>query len=141
MLSLFRFSTKDVSVKESPKWLKDRLESLGLKTINNVVDITNYVLHFLGQPLHAFDLDAIQGKTIKVRCPKQNTSFTTLDGNERKLDQNDLMICDSSKEMCIAGVFGGLDSGVNENTKNIFIESALFDPVSIRKTAKRHGKY
>ena len=130
---------KDVSVKESPKWLKDRLESLGLKTINNVVDITNYVLHFLGQPLHAFDLDAIQGKTIKVRCPKQNTSFTTLDGNEWKLDQNDLMICDSSKEMCIAGVFGGLDSGVNENTKNIFIESALFDPVSIRKTAKRHG--
>ena len=130
---------KNISVKDSPKWLKIRLESIGVKSINNIVDITNYVLHYLGQPLHAFDLDTIEEGTIKVRCPKQNTSFTTLDETQRKLDQNDLMICNNSKEMCIAGVFGGLDSGVNKNTKNIFIESALFNPVSIRKTAKRHG--
>lgn len=138
----FRYSgivIKNISVKESPKWLKNKLESIGLKPINNVVDITNFVLHDLGQPLHAFDLNAISNNTIRVRSPKNNTPFITLDGNERKLDENDLMICNNDKEMCIAGVFGGLDSGVQNTTKDIFIESALFNPVSIRKTAKRHG--
>lgn len=128
-----------IKVKPSPKWLKDKLESIGIKPINNIVDVTNYVLHYYGQPLHAFDLDKIIGKEIKVRTPKDKTLFTTLDGQERKLDKEDIMICNSEKEMCLAGVFGGLDSGVTEKTKTIFIESALFNPVSIRKTAKRHG--
>ena len=130
---------KSIKVKPSPKWLKDKLESIGIKPINNIVDVTNYVLHYYGQPLHAFDLDKIIGKEIKVRTPKDKTLFTTLDGQERKLDKEDIMICNSEKEMCLAGVFGGLDSGVTEKTKTIFIESALFNPVSIRKTAKRHG--
>ena len=128
-----------IKVKPSPKWLKDKLESIGIKPINNIVDVTNYVLHYYGQPLHAFDLDKIIGKEIKVRTPKDKTLFTTLDGQERKLDKEDIMICNSEKEMCLAGVFGGLDSGVTEKTKTIFIESALFNPVLIRKTAKRHG--
>ena len=128
-----------IKVKPSPKWLKYKLESIGIKPINNIVDVTNYVLHYYGQPLHAFDLDKIIGKEIKVRTPKDKTLFTTLDGQERKLDKEDIMICNSEKEMCLAGVFGGLDSGVTEKTKTIFIESALFNPVSIRKTAKRHG--
>jgi phenylalanyl-tRNA synthetase beta chain len=130
---------KNITVTKSPKWLKTRLESIGLKPINNIVDITNFILHDLGQPLHAFDLSSISNNTIKVRNAKKNTSFITLDGNERKLNENDLMICNSNKEMCIAGVFGGLDSGVQNSTKDIFLESALFNPVSIRKTAKRHG--
>ena len=130
---------KNIKVKPSPKWLKDKLESIGIKPINNIVDVTNYVLHYYGQPLHAFDLDKIIGKEIKVRTPKDKTLFTTLDGQERKLDKEDIMICNSEKEMCLAGVFGGIDSGVTEKTKTIFIESALFNPVLIRKTAKRHG--
>ena len=130
---------KNIKVKPSPKWLKNKLESIGIKPINNIVDVTNYVLHYYGQPLHAFDLDKIIGKEIKVRTPKDKTLFTTLDGQERKLDKEDIMICNSEKEMCLAGVFGGLDSGVTEKTKTIFIESALFNPVLIRKTAKRHG--
>ena len=130
---------KNIKVKPSPKWLKDKLESIGIKPINNIVDVTNYVLHYYGQPLHAFDLDKIIGKEIKVRTPKDKTLFITLDGQERKLDKEDIMICNSEKEMCLAGVFGGLDSGVTEKTKTIFIESALFNPVLIRKTAKRHG--
>ena len=129
----------DVQVKSSPNWLKNKLTSIGVKSINNIVDATNYLLHELGQPLHAFDLDEISNQHIKIRCPKGDTSFTTLDGTERKLNEEDLMICDDEKEMCIAGVFGGLKSGVSSKTKHIFLESALFDPVNIRKTAKRHG--
>lgn len=130
---------KNVQVKSSPNWLKNKLTSIGVKSINNIVDATNYILHELGQPLHAFDLDEISNHHIKVRCPKADTAFTTLDGTERKLDKDDLMICDNEKEMCIAGVFGGLKSGVSNKTKHIFLESALFDAVHIRKTAKRHG--
>lgn len=129
----------NISVKESPKWLKEKLESIGLKTINNIVDITNYVLHDLGQPLHAFDLKEIKNNKINIRAAEKNSSFISLDGTERKLNENDLMICDESTEMCIAGVFGGINSGVKASTTSIFIESALFNPVSIRKTAKRHG--
>ncbi len=126
-------------VQPSPNWLKNRLKAIGLKPINNVVDATNYVLHELGQPLHAFDADRIFGKEIIVRNVKEGTRFMTLDGDERILDKEDLMICDGEKAMCIAGVFGGINTGVTENTKAIFLESAYFDPVSIRKTAKRHG--
>ncbi len=126
-------------VQPSPSWLKNRLKAIGLKPINNVVDTTNYVLHELGQPLHAFDADRIFGKEIIVRTAKKGTRFMTLDGEERILDTEDLMICDAEKAMCIAGVFGGINTGVTENTKAIFLESAYFDPVSIRKTAKRHG--
>lgn len=130
---------KEIKVAESPGWLQKKLEAIGVKTINNIVDITNFILHDLGQPLHAFDLNQIKNKTIKVRCPKKDTPFITLDGNQRKLNQDDLMICDADKEMCIAGVFGGINSGVQATTTEIFIESALFNPVSTRKTAKRHG--
>ena len=122
----------------SPNWLQSRLKSIGLNPKNNVVDITNFVLHDLGQPLHAFDLSKIE-KGIIVKTVDQNTSFVTLDGEKYKLDSEDLMICDHNKPLCIAGVFGGIDSGVNENTTSIFLESAYFDPVSIRKSAKRHG--
>lgn len=130
---------ENISVNESPDWLKNKLRSIGLKPINNVVDTTNFVLHELGQPLHAFDLAEIEGNTIKVRCPKKNQLFTTLDGTERKLHENDLMICNNTNEMCLAGIFGGVKSGVKESTTTVFIESALFEPVSTRKTAKRHG--
>jgi phenylalanyl-tRNA synthetase beta chain len=126
-------------VQPSPDWLKNRLRAIGLSPINNVVDATNYVLHELGQPLHAFDADRIQGKKIIVKTLPSGTKFMTLDGEERILDEEDLMICDDEKPMCIAGVFGGINTGVTENTKSIFLESAYFDPVSIRKTAKRHG--
>lgn len=132
-------SITDIKVKESPNWIKNRLKAIGLNPINNIVDATNYVLHELGQPLHAFDLDAIKGKKIIVKTLPEGSKFTTLDGIERELSREDLMICDSEKPLCIAGVYGGLNSGVNENTKNIFLESAYFNPVSIRKTAKRHG--
>jgi phenylalanyl-tRNA synthetase beta chain len=129
----------NLTVKESPDWIKNRLKAIGLNPINNVVDATNYVLHELGQPLHAFDLDKIEGKTIVVKTLKEGTKFTTLDGVERQLSSEDLMICDAKKPLCLAGVFGGQDSGVTEKTSAIFLESAYFNPVSIRKSAKRHG--
>ncbi|WP_370392169.1 phenylalanine--tRNA ligase subunit beta [uncultured Winogradskyella sp.] len=128
-----------VKVEASPSWLQNRLKAIGLSPINNIVDATNYVLHELGQPLHAFDANKISGNKVLVKTCEAGTTFTTLDGVERKLDAEDLMICDAEKPMCIAGVFGGIDSGVTEQTTNIFLESAYFDPVSIRKTAKRHG--
>ena len=130
---------KNVNVRPSPNWLKEKLESIGLKPINNIVDITNYVSHNYGQPLHAFDYDKINGKIVHIKTPKKDTLFTTLDSVERKLNENDIMICNKDQEMCIGGVFGGENSGVSEKTKNIFIESAVFNPVSVRKTAKRHG--
>jgi len=126
-------------VQTSPDWLKNRLRAIGLQPINTVVDATNYVLHELGQPLHAFDANRIHGGKIIVRTVAAGTKFMTLDGEEREMHQDDLMICDSEKPMCIAGVFGGINTGVTENTKAIFLESAYFDPVSIRQTAKRHG--
>lgn len=127
-----------LKVEESPKWLKDNLKAIGLNPINNVVDITNYVLHELGQPLHAFDADKLEGNKIVVKKLAEGTKFVTLDEEERKLSEHDLMICDASKGACIAGVFGGLDSGVSNETTSIFLESAYFDAVSVRKTAKRH---
>ena len=130
---------KNVTVKESPDWLKNRLELIGLRPINNVVDVTNYVLHETGQPLHAFDLKAIKGNKVIVKTLPEGTSFVTLDEVERKLSDKDLMICNSEGGMCIGGVFGGLDSGVTESTTNLFLESAYFNPTWIRKTARRHG--
>lgn len=130
---------RGVQVKESPEWLKNLLTAAGQRPINNIVDITNFILLGIGQPLHCFDLDHVKGEEIVVRtCPK-GTKFTTLDGVERELDESDLMICDTEKPMCIAGVFGGLDSGVTESTKNVFIESAYFNPTRVRRTARRHG--
>ncbi|MBO0329666.1 phenylalanine--tRNA ligase subunit beta [[Muricauda] lutisoli] len=126
-------------VQDSPDWLKNRLKAIGLTPINNVVDVTNYVLHELGQPLHAFDASKIKGNKVEVKTLPAGTKFTTLDEVERELHEDDLMICDAEKPMCIAGVFGGIHSGVTEHTTSIFLESAYFDPVSIRKTAKRHG--
>ena len=130
----------DIKVGDSPKWIQEKLKAIGLTPINNIVDITNYVLHELGQPLHAVDADKIKGNKILVKNLPSNTSFTTLDGIERKLNKEDIMICDgNSTPMCIAGIYGGLSSGVTENTTSIFLESAYFNPVSIRKTAKRFG--
>ncbi len=126
-------------VQESPDWLKNRLKAIGLAPINNIVDVTNYVLHELGQPLHAFDASKIKGSKVEVKTLPTGTKFTTLDEVERELHEDDLMICDEEKPMCIAGVFGGIHSGVTEHTTSIFLESAYFDPVFIRKTAKRHG--
>ncbi len=126
-------------VQPSPDWLKNRLAAIGITPKNNLVDATNYVLHELGQPLHAFDADRIHGGKVIVKKVEGGTKFMTLDGEERELHEDDLMICDTEKPMCIAGVFGGINTGVTENTKSIFLESAYFDPVSIRKTAKRHG--
>ncbi|MCJ8210310.1 phenylalanine--tRNA ligase subunit beta [Mucilaginibacter sp. RS28] len=128
-----------VTVQESPKWLKERLAVIGVRAINNVVDITNYVLHELGQPLHAFDADAITGNQVLVKTCAEGTPFVTLDGVERKLSADDLMICNAVEPMCIAGVFGGATSGVSEKTTAVFLESAYFNPVSVRKTSKRHG--
>lgn len=128
-----------IQVEESPEWLKGALLTIGLRPINNIVDITNYVLHETGHPLHAFDADKIEGGKVVVRTMPENTPFTTLEGTERKLSNSDLMICDATKPMCIGGVFGGLTSGVTENTVNVFLESAYFNPVSIRKTARRHA--
>ena len=128
----------NVVVKESPEWLKNKLSLIGLKPINNIVDVTNFVLFETGQPLHAFDAAEIQGNKIVVRTLEAGTKFVTLDGIERKLDQDDLMICNAEKGMCIAGVFGGLTSGVKATTSSIFLESAWFDSVYIRKTARRH---
>ena len=129
----------EVEVKESPDWMKQRLEAIGVRPINNIVDITNYVLHETGQPLHAFDYDKITGKKVVVKKLAEGTPFITLDEEERKLDANDLMICNAENGMCIGGVFGGLTSGVNKNTTNIFLESAYFDSKHIRKTSRRHG--
>ena len=128
-----------ITVKESPQWIKDRLAVIGVRSINNVVDVTNYVLHELGQPLHAFDADAIAGNEVVVKTCPEGTPFITLDGVERKLNADDLMICNTTEPMCIAGVFGGATSGVSDKTVNIFLESAYFNPVSVRKTAKRFG--
>ncbi len=126
-----------VTIKPSPEWLKNRLKSIGLTPKNNIVDVTNYVLHEIGQPLHAFDAAKINGNIIVKTLPS-GTKFTTLDGIERNLHEEDLMICDEKGPLCIAGVFGGQNSGVSENTNTIFLESAYFNPVSVRKTAKRH---
>ncbi|MFA5649813.1 MAG: phenylalanine--tRNA ligase subunit beta, partial [Proteiniphilum sp.] len=130
---------RGVSVKESPGWLKNRLTTIGLRPINNVVDITNYVLHETGHPLHAFDAAYITGDEVVVRTLPEKTKFITLDEQARELDENDLMICNSDEGMCIAGVFGGLHSGVTEETKDVFLESAYFHPTWVRKTARRHG--
>ena len=128
-----------LKVEDSPEWLQHRLKAIGLAPINNIVDATNYVLHELGQPLHAFDATKIAGNKVVVKTVAAGTKFTTLDEVERELHEDDLMICDAEKPMCIAGVFGGIQSGVTENTTSIFLESAYFNPVSVRKTAKRHG--
>ena len=131
-------SIKGVEIKESPEWLKNSLLAIGLRPINNVVDVTNFVLHECGQALHAFDADKIKGHEIHVRYARQGEKFTTLDGVEREMNERDLMIANTEEAMCIAGVFGGLESGVTENTKNVFLESAYFEPVTIRKTSRRH---
>lgn len=127
-----------IAIKESPSWLQNRLKAIGLTPKNNVIDVTNYVLHELGQPLHAFDASQINGK-IQVKTVASGTKFITLDGIERTLHEEDIMICDDNEPLCIAGVFGGKNSGVSESTTAIFLESAYFNPVAIRKTAKRHG--
>jgi phenylalanyl-tRNA synthetase beta chain len=132
-------SISGIEVKDSPEWLQNKLKVIGLSPINNIVDATNYVLHEMGQPLHAFDADKIAGNTIIVKKATAGSSFTTLDKSERKLTGIELMICDAEKPLAIAGVFGGLDSGIQSTTKNIFIESAYFNAASIRKTAKTHG--
>jgi phenylalanyl-tRNA synthetase beta chain len=130
----------DIEVKGSPEWLQNRLKSIGLKPVNNVVDATNYVLHELGQPLHAFDASKIRGNKIVVKTLETGTKFITLDGVERSLHKDDIMICDGeSNPLCIGGVFGGINSGVTESTSSIFLEAAYFNPVAIRKTAKRHA--
>lgn len=128
-----------IEVKESPQWLKERLAVIGIRSINNIVDVTNYVLHELGQPLHAFDADEIKGNKVLVKNYPEGTVFKTLDDVDRKLSENDLMIGNAEEPMCIAGVFGGITSGVKASTKSIFLESAYFNSVSVRKTAKRHG--
>lgn len=132
-------SIRNVKVAESPEWLQNKLRTVGIRPINNIVDITNFVLMEVGQPMHAFDADKIEGGRVEVKCLPQDTPFITLDGVERKLDSRDLMICNEREGMCIAGVFGGEKSGVTTATTNVFLESAYFNPVSIRKTSKRHG--
>ena len=128
-----------IKVQESPEWLQTKLKSVGVRPINNIVDITQYIMLELGQPMHAFDADKIEGNKVIVKNLPEGTPFVTLDGNEVKLSENDLMICNEKEGMCIAGVYGGLHSGITENTTRLFLESAYFNPVSIRKTAKRHG--
>ncbi|MBR3698032.1 MAG: phenylalanine--tRNA ligase subunit beta [Bacteroidales bacterium] len=132
-------SITGVKVGPSPEWLKNRLAAVGIRSINNIVDISNYVLMEVGQPMHIFDADKITGKKVVVKCLPEGTPFVTLDGVERKLNGRNLMICNAEEPMCIAGVFGGLKSGVTEETTNIFLESAYFNPTSIRKTSKYHG--
>lgn len=132
-------SISGVTVKASPDWLQDKLKVIGIRPINNIVDVTNYVLHELGQPLHAFDADQIKGKQVIVKKCAEGTPFVTLDDVERKLSAEDLMICNAEEPMCIAGVFGGKTSGVSEQTTNIFLESAYFNSVAVRKTSKRHN--
>ena len=131
-------SIKGVTIKESPDWLKQALNTIGIRSINNVVDVTNFVLHETGQALHSFDADKIKGRHIIVRKAHENEKFTTLDGVERTMSAADLMICNEEEPMCIAGVFGGQNSGITDATTNVFLESAYFDPVSIRKTSRRH---
>lgn len=130
---------RGVTIKESPDWLKNKLLLIGLRPINNIVDITNFVLHETGHPLHAFDAAKITGDEVVIRTMPEKTKFITLDEQERELSRNDLMICNSEEGMCIAGVFGGLESGVTEKTTDIFLESAYFNPTWVRKTARRHG--
>ncbi|MBS1601981.1 MAG: phenylalanine--tRNA ligase subunit beta, partial [Bacteroidetes bacterium] len=130
---------RGITIKESPRWMQDKLKAIGIRSINNIVDITNFVLHEMGQPLHAFDLEAIKGAKIIVKNLPEGTPFVTLDEKERKLSAEDLMICNAEEGMAIAGVFGGLHSGIHEGTKNIFLESAWFNPTDIRKTSFRHG--
>lgn len=130
---------ENVKVGPSPDWLRERLNAVGIRSINNVVDVTNYVLQETGLPMHAFDADRIAGGRIIVKCCENGTKFTTLDGVEHELTSEDLMICDSEKPMCMAGIFGGLDSGVSDSTVRVFLESAYFNPVYIRKSSKRHG--
>lgn len=129
----------DIKVQESPEWLQTKLRSVGVRPINNIVDITQYIMLELGQPMHAFDADKIEGNKVIVKNLPEGTPFVTLDGNEIKLNANDLMICNEKEGMCLAGVYGGLHSGITENTTRLFLESAYFNPVCIRKTAKRHG--
>ncbi len=129
----------NVAVKDSPDWLQNKLRSVGIRPINNVVDITQYIMLELGQPLHAFDADKIIGNQVIVKNLPEGTPFVTLDGKELKLSAEDLMICNAEEGMCIAGVYGGLHSGITNNTTRLFLESAYFNPVSVRKTAKRHG--
>ena len=128
-----------VKVTESPDWLKNKLRTVGIRPINNIVDITNFLLMEVGQPMHAFDADMIEGGNVVVKKLPEGTMFTTLDGVERKLNGTELMICNEKEGMCIAGVFGGIKSGVTESTTNVFLESAYFNPVSVRKTSKLHG--
>ena len=130
---------RNVTVKESPEWLQVKLKTIGLRPINNIVDITNYILHAYGQPMHCFDADKIKGGKIVVKMVAEGTPFVTLDGVEHKLSEHDLMVCNAEEPMCIAGVFGGLDSGTTEETKNVFFESAYFHPTWVRKTARRQG--
>jgi phenylalanyl-tRNA synthetase beta chain len=130
---------RNVKVAESPDWLKNKLKAIGLRPINNIVDITNYVLHELGQPMHAFDADKIKGNKVIVKKLADKTKFKTLDEVERELSSEDLMICNADGGMCIAGVFGGIESGVTNATTNIFLESAYFNSTSVRKSSKRHG--
>ncbi len=132
-------TVKGVTVKESPEWLQNDLRMIGLRPINNIVDITNYILFAYGHPMHCFDADKIKGNQVIVKCMAEGTPFVTLDGVERKLSSRDLMICNAKEPMCIGGVFGGLESGTTEETKNVFLESAYFHPTWIRKTARRHG--
>ncbi|HJS53447.1 MAG TPA: phenylalanine--tRNA ligase subunit beta, partial [Chitinophagaceae bacterium] len=132
-------SVAGVTIKESPAWLQKKLKAIGLRPLNNIVDVTNFIQHETGQPLHAFDADEIRGKKIVVKNLPGGTKFITLDEKERKLSNDDLMICDAEGGICIAGVFGGLHSGVTAKTKNIFLESAWFNPIDIRKTSFRHG--
>ena len=131
-------SIKGVTIKESPDWLKKALGAVGIRSINNVVDVTNFVLHEMGQALHSFDADKIKGNKVIVKNANEGEKFVTLDGVERTMSSADLMICNAEEPMCIAGVFGGQDSGITEQTTNVFLESAYFNPVSIRKTARRH---
>ena len=130
---------RNCEVKESPEWLQDKLRTIGLRPINNIVDVTNYIMFAYGQPLHCFDADMIKGGKVVVKTMPEGTPFVTLDGEEHKLSDRDLAICNVEEPMCIAGVFGGLDSGVTEQTKNVFLESATFHPTWIRKTARRFG--
>ena len=130
---------KNVEIKESPEWMKVRLKNIGLRPINNIVDITNFVLHEVGQPLHAFDLDKLKGNKIVVRRAAENENFVTLDSKTRKLSANDLMICDAEGSVAVAGVMGGENSEVTSETKNVLVESAYFNPSMIRKTSKKLG--
>jgi phenylalanyl-tRNA synthetase beta chain len=132
-------SIRGITIRESPRWMRDKLKAIGIRSINNIVDITNFVLHEMGQPLHAFDLNAIKGRQIIVKRLAEGTPFVTLDEKERRLSSEDLMICNVEEPMAMAGVFGGLHSGINDTTTTLFLESAWFEPVTIRKTSFRHG--